>query len=92
MKPFRNGGLSFLKKKDLIEFLRFFKLCKKCIFVIQIMVKYDVPYKVKGGYGGKLHMIVEANYGTTAKKNRSKYDFCELRRSYWNTCSSKVII
>lgn len=56
------------------------------------MVKYNVPYKVKGGYGGKLHMIVEANHGTTAKKNRSKYDFCELRRSYWNTCSSKVII
>jgi hypothetical protein len=36
------------------------------------MVKYDVPYKVKGGYGGKLHMIVEANHGTTAKKKSFK--------------------
>lgn len=32
------------------------------------MAKYDVPYKVKGGYGGTLHMIVEAPDGTTAKK------------------------
>ena len=32
------------------------------------MAKYNVPYKVKGGYGGTLHMVVEAPDGNTAKK------------------------
>lgn len=32
------------------------------------MAKYDVPYKVKGGFGGILHMEVEAPDGITAKK------------------------
>ena len=32
------------------------------------MPKYNVPYKVKGGFGGTLHMIVEAPDGFTSKK------------------------
>lgn len=32
------------------------------------MAKYDVPYKVKGGFGGTLHMEVKTPDGTTAKK------------------------
>lgn len=32
------------------------------------MAKYKVLYRVKGGYGGSLHMIIEAPDGNTAKK------------------------
>jgi len=31
------------------------------------MAKYNVPYKVKGGFGGTLHMIVDAPSGSVAK-------------------------
>ena len=31
------------------------------------MAKYNVPYKLKGGLGGTLHMIVDATSGYVAK-------------------------